>query len=105
MLLLENSFLINLTILTGGVMYFKFSYGESRDITLVYVSIGIAFIKFRGIIIWSIVQVLLCCRNCQLPYDSINESTQSQHYERRETIQVSDQLRGSFLDDSQQVPT
>ena len=79
---------------------------SSNKVTLICLSIGIAFIKFCGIVIWSIVQLFPCCRHRQLPnkvpYRNIDEGTQlSQEKKRKETIQ----LRDSILDDSQEIPT
>ena len=107
-LILESAFLINLIILTGGTMYYN-NVKSSEKVALIYSSIGIAFIKFCGIVIWSIVQLFPHCTRCQMtnnvPYGNIDESTQISHDQRRETLQDSDQLRDSILDDSQLIPT
>ena len=105
-LILENAFLINLIILTGGAMYYN-DKESSEKVVLIGLSIGIAFIKFCGIVIWSVVQFFPRCRHCQrqnnVPYENINEDTQL--FQGRETIQVSGQPRDPILEDSQLIPT
>ena len=105
-LILESAFLINLIILTAGAMYYN-DKESSEKVVLIGLSIGIAFIKFCGIIIWSIVQLFPSCSHCQrqnnVPYENIDEDTQL--FQGRETIQVSGQPRDPILEDSQLIPT
>ena len=104
-LILESAFLINLIILTAGTMYYDKE--SSEKVVLISLSIGIAFIKFCGIVIWSVVQLFQRCRHCQqqnnVPYENIDEDTQLS--QGRETIQVSGQLRDPILEDSELIPT
>ena len=105
-LILESAFLINLIVLTGGAMYY-YDRENSEKVVLIGLSIGITFIKFCGIVIWSIVQLFPRCRRCQrqnnIPYENIDEDTQL--FQGRETIQVSGQPRDPILEDSQVIPT
>ena len=105
-LIVESAFLINLIILTAGTMYYNDK--ESREkVVLIGLSISIAFIKFCGIVIWSVVQLFPRCRHRQqqnnVPYENIDEDTQL--FQGRETIQVSGQPRDSILEDSKFIPT
>ena len=108
-LILESAFLMNLIILTGGAMYYRDS-NSSEKATLICLSIGIAFIKFCGIVIWSILQAFPSrCLHCQphrSQFENIepdNESTQL--FQEREIIQNDDQFRDSIQKDSQIRPT
>ena len=105
-LILESAFLINLIVLTAGAMYYN-DRESSEKVVLIGLSIGITFIKFCGIVIWSIVQLFPRCRRCQrqnnVPYENIDEDTQLS--QEREIIQVSGQLRDSILEDSELIPT
>ena len=105
-LILESAFLINLIVLTGGAMYY-YDRESSEKVVLIGLSIGITFIKFCGIVIWSIVQLFPRCRHCQqqnnVPYENIDEDTQL--FQGRETIQVSGQPRDPILEDSELIPT
>ena len=105
-LILESAFLINLIVLTAGAMYYN-DRESSEKVVLIGLSIGITFIKFCGIVIWSIVQLFPRCRRCQrqnnVPYENIDEDTQL--FQGRETIQVSGQPRDPILEDSELIPT
>ena len=105
-LILESTFLINLIVLTGGAMYYN-DRESSEKVVLIGSSIGITFIKFCGIVIWSVVQLFSRCRHCQLqnniPYENIDEDTQL--FQGRKTIQVSGQPRDPILEDSELIPT
>ena len=105
-LILESAFLINLIVLTGGTMYY-YDRESSEKVVLIGLSIGITFIKFCGIVIWSVVQLFPRCRHCQrqnnVPYENIDEDTQL--FQGRETIQVSGQPRDPILEDSELIPT
>ena len=107
-LMLESAFLINLIILTGGAMYYHDSNGSEKA-TLICLSIGIAFIKFCGIVIWSIVQVFPSCLHCQrhrAQYENIEPDDESaQLFQEREIVRDNDELRDSILNDSQLLPT
>ena len=103
-LILESTFLINLVILVGGAMYYFADSESSHRITLTYVSIGVAFLKFCGMIVWSIVQALLRCRRQ-------SSSTESQSYtsvngedsvtsQRDEASQEYSQFRDSILEEA-----
>ena len=105
-LILESAFLINLIILTAGAMYYN-DKESSEKVVLIGLSISIAFTKFCGIVIWSIVQLFPSCSHCQrqnnIPYENIDEDTQL--FQGRETIQVSGQPRDPILEDSELIPT
>ena len=107
-LILESAFLINLIILTGGAMYYNHDSNSSEKTTLICLSIGFAFIKFCGIVIWSIVQAFPHCLYCQrqrAQYENIESDENTQLFQEREKIQEIDELRDSILNDSQLLPT
>lgn len=52
--LIESSFLVNLTALISGNLYFKSSEYEKGQEVLLGISISVAFIEFCGIIIWNL---------------------------------------------------
>ena len=107
-LILESAFLINLIILTGGAMYYNHDSNSSEKTTLICLSIGFAFIKFCGIVIWSIVQTFPHCLYCQRQralYENIESDENTQLFQEREKIQEIDELRDSILNDSQLLPT
>ena len=105
-LIVESAFLINLIILTAGAMYYN-DKDSGEKVVLIGLSIGIAFINFCGIVIWSVVQLFPRCRHCQrqnnVPYENIDEDIQL--FQGRETIQVSGQPQDPILEDSQVIPT
>ena len=106
-LILESVFLINLIILTGGAMYYRDS-NSSEKATLICLSISIAFIKFCGIVIWSILQAFPCCLRCQrrqAQYENIEPDENAQLFQGREIIQENDELCDSILNDTQLLPT
>ena len=105
-LILESVFLINLIVLTAGAMYYN-DKESGEKVVLIGLSISIAFIKFCGIVIWSIVQLFPSCSHCQrqnnVPYENIDEDTQL--FQGRENVQVSGQPQDPILYDSQLIPT
>ena len=107
-LILESAFLINLIILTGGALYYHDS-NSSEKATLICLSIGIAFIKFCGIVIWSILQAFPRCLHCQphrAQYENIESDNESEQlFQGREIIQDNNKLRDSSLNDSQLLST
>jgi hypothetical protein len=106
-LILESAFLINLLFLTGGTMYYYSDAGGSQRAVLVHTSIGIAFVKFCGIIVWSVLQVFISkCKcwqqsNSIFHSDDIVESKATNTISRGEvSIQDSCQFRDSILEDA-----
>ena len=104
-LILESAFLINLLFLVGGMMYYYGDVGSSQKAILVFISIGIAFVKFSGIIVWSLVQVLLKCRqrSSSMPTHTshVDSSSKETNVSQGEvSIQDSCQFRDSILEDA-----
>ena len=104
-LILESAFLINLLFLTGGTVYYYRDVGGSQRAILVYISIGIAFAKFCGIIVWSLLQVLPWCKcrqqsNSILQSGNTTDSTGTNISQREVSIQDSCQFRDSILEDA-----
>ncbi len=107
-LILESAFLINLLFLTGGTMYYyRDAGGSQRAAVLVHISIGIAFMKFCGIIVWSVLQVFISKYKCWqqsnsiFHSDNIVESKATTTISRGEvSIQDSCQFRDSILEDA-----
>ena len=105
-LVLESAFLINLLFLTGGTMYYCRDVGSSQRVILVHISIGIAFVKFCGIVIWSVLQVLMSKSECkqqsmlQSDFNIVDsKETCTNTISRGEvSIQDSCQFRDSILD-------
>ena len=68
-LILENSFLLNLILLVGVMLYYSNnSEGDVYKMIALCVLIAIVFIRFCGIVLWSLLQICLKCRkqNCRL---------------------------------------
>ena len=62
-LILESSFLLNLILLVGVVLYYSNnSEGNVYKMIALCVSITIVFIQFCGIALWSLLQICLRCR-------------------------------------------
>ena len=104
-LMLESAFLINLVLLVGGMLYYYRDTGNNQKAILVYVSIAVAFIKFCGIIIWSLVQVILRYivkrrqRLTSMSYNNVN-SEDKKISQQEVTIHDSSQFRDSILEDA-----
>ena len=104
-LILESAFLINLLLLTGGTLYYYKDVGGSPRMAFVYISIGIAFVKFCGIIVWSLLQVLLKCK-CWRQSDSVTHTSVTIDSEGTNvsqgtvSIQDSCRFRDSILEDA-----
>ena len=62
-LIFESCFLVNLIILVGGMTYVN---TIEQKVTVMTISIGCAFIKCCGIVVWNIFQsmVLICRQEC-----------------------------------------
>ena len=106
-LILESAFLINLVLLVGGTMYYHGDRGSHQKAILVYVSIGIAFVKFCGIVILSLVQFIhRCIGKCtSRPQSSSTSYTSIGSEDKTVTqqdalIQDSCQFRDSILEDA-----
>ena len=105
-LILEGAFLINLLFLTGGTMYYYRDVGGGQRAILVHISIGIAFVKFCGIIICSLLQLLSRCKS-RRQSSSISHSgnitnskeTNASVPRGEVSIQDSCQFRDSILED------
>ena len=104
-LILESAFLINLLFLTGGTMYYYKDVGGGQRAALVYISIGIAFVKFCGIIVRSLLQVLPI-HKCRWQSDSMSQTNNIIDSEGTNvsqgtvSIQDSCQFRDSILEDA-----
>ena len=99
-LILESAFLINLVLLTGGTMYYRNSEGNEQEI-IIYLSIGIAFVKFCGITFWSIYQVFpRCRRKSTLISYATNDSENTNTSHRDSEFKESGKFRDSILDDA-----
>ena len=105
-LILESAFLINLLFLTGGTMYYYSDVGGSQRAILVYISIGIAFMKFCGIIVLSLLQVLARCNKCRqqsssaLHSSNVIDSKGANISQGEVSVQDSCQFRDSILEDA-----
>lgn len=88
-------------------MYYYRDVGSGRRAMLVHISIGIAFVKFCGIIVWSILHVLMSKSKCKqqsiLLHSDVNivDSKETNTISRGEvSIQDSCQFRDSILEDA-----
>ena len=103
-LVLESSFLINLIVLVGGVLYLDMD--NKQKVILLSVSIGIAFIKFCGIVLWNLVQTCRWYRqrtrrrhgNDDLGRQ--NAVAEEQHHVVMPRGNGEDQFRDSILEDA-----
>ena len=102
-LILESSFLINLIMLVGGMLYLDTD--SKQKVILLSVSIGIAFIKFCGIILWNAVQTGKWCRQqiCQRQNND-DMGRQNVIVEQQHVVKSGgsgeDQFRDSVLEDA-----
>lgn len=107
-LILESAFLINLVLLVGWNMYYYDDRGSRQKEILVYVSIGVAFVKFCGIIILSLVQLIPRCigtyckcrrRPSSTSYTSVGSGDENAS-QQDVLIKDSCQYRDSILEDA-----
>ena len=76
-LITESLFFINLILLVGGLMYFSDESHEFERIILFSVSTYLVFVKFCGIILWSMIRTYCSKRRlCRRKYTSIEEEHQ-----------------------------
>ena len=101
MLIIESAFLMNLVLLVGGVMYYR-DAGNGHKVTLIYVSVGLAFVKFCGIAVWSLILICLRRRKSeqQLYSDIHSKSEATRELRTEDTIQGSGRFRDSILEDA-----
>ena len=88
-------------------MYYHDSNISERT-TLINISIGITFMKFCGIVIWSIVQAFSHFIHCQRQEIQVEPDENTQLFHEREIIEDNDndnQFRDSIQNDSQIRPT
>lgn len=106
-LILESAFLVNLVLLVGGTMYYRLEEGNQQEI-LIYVSIGIAFLKFCGIALWSFVRMILKKYrkhrinqvDSYTDYPSIESEGTNTISHKDETLADSSRFRDSILEDA-----
>ena len=100
-LIIESAFLMNLVLLVGGVMYYR-DAGNGHKVTLIYVSVGLAFVKFCGIAVWSLILICLRRRKSeqQLYSDIHSKSEATRELRTEDTIQGSGRFRDSILEDA-----
>ena len=62
-MILESSFLINLIILVGVVLYYSNKEeGSLYKMLALCASMAVVFVEFCGIALWSLLQICLRCR-------------------------------------------
>ena len=96
-MILESSFLINLILLVGVVLYYSTEEGGSvYKMLAVCASMAVVFIEFCGIALWSLLQI---CFRCRKQNGTLGENVGQGRNEQQQNqvIEESDQYRDSIL--------
>ena len=96
-LILESSFLINLIILVGVVLYCSNKEeGSVYKMLALCVSMAVVFVEFCGIALWSLLQICLRCRKQNVTQgENVGQGRNEQ--QQNQVIEESDQYRDSIL--------
>ena len=103
-LVLQSSFLINLTLLSGFVI-FAYTYADSNKLTLqsvaVGLSTGVAFLQFCGIVLYAIIVPRCSCPRRQSRNDSHSDDKAESMAAVIDSHSVS--FRDSIFEESQKL--